>query len=226
VGAGLLWIGGHVEVTSAVTRTVVSAQVVGFLDREPTESSHARPGHLVIMTKWAGLEGSTLIVREHPEAARRILGAGRCRSVLGWLRNPGISILPEGRLLRDLPLGAVHDPTEGGVACACHEIAERSKVGMRLEAASIPIREETRLLCREWRLEPLGLLSSGVLLLTAEAEPARQALRRLGAAGIPAARIGTVTGADGGVRLCSEGRTAPLARFDRDELLNIERSPG
>ena len=223
--AGLLWTGGHAEVTSAVARTVVSAHVVGFLDREPTESSHARPGHDLVMTKWVGLEGSTLIVREHPRAAARILGAERSRSVLAWLRDPGISILPEARLLRDLPLGAAHDPTEGGLAAACHEIAERSQVGMRLDAEAVPIREETRLLCREWGLDPLGLLGSGALLFTAEPEAAREALRRLAAAGIPGARIGAATDAAGGVRLASGGASSPLARFDRDELLKIEGSP-
>ena len=38
---GVLWVGGHTEVTPAVRNIVVSGHAIGFLTREPTPSSNA-----------------------------------------------------------------------------------------------------------------------------------------------------------------------------------------
>ena len=41
--AGILWVGGHTEVTPVVTRTVVCGQAVGFLSGPPLSTGgHAR----------------------------------------------------------------------------------------------------------------------------------------------------------------------------------------
>jgi hydrogenase maturation factor len=220
--AGILWVGGHTEVTSAVTRIVVSATAVGFLNREPTTTAAARPGEILVMTKWAALEATTLLARDRPEESRRILGEERYGQVVRWLEEPGISILEEGRVLADLPLGAAHDPTEGGIATGIHEIAARSGVGARIHRRRIPVREETRLLCGHFGLDPLGALSSGVFLFTAAPAVARRACRILQSAGIPATAIGEITAEAGRVVVAEEG--TPLAAFPRDELLKILQS--
>ena len=126
---GLLWVGGHTEVTPAVVRTVVCGQAVGFLSGPPLSTGGAHPGDSLCMTKWAGLEGSTTIAREQPEVSRTVLGDAGYRAVLGWLDDPGISIVPEGRSLEGLALTSGHDPTEGGVAMGIHEICRASGVG-------------------------------------------------------------------------------------------------
>ncbi|GAG93781.1 unnamed protein product, partial [marine sediment metagenome] len=72
-GAGLLWVGGHTEVTSAVNRIVVSAQAIGFLLKNPTTTAGAKPGEALVMTKWAGLEATTLIARERQEETQKLL---------------------------------------------------------------------------------------------------------------------------------------------------------
>lgn len=245
--AGIYWVGGHTEVTSAVTRIVVSATAVGFLDKEPTTTAAARPGHSIVMTKWAALEATTLLARERPEECRRLLGEAGLREVLGWLEDPGISILREGEVLAGLQLGAGHDPTEGGVATGIHEIVQRSGVGARLRRRRIPVREQTRLLCDHFGLDPLGALSSGVFLFTAPPRTARTACRLLAAAGIPVSVIGEITAAAGEVLLEEEAEqesngppagspadwqpaakplsARPLPSFARDELLKVFSAP-
>ena len=220
--AEILWVGGHTEVTPAVTRIIVSAQAVGFLHKEPTLTSDAKPGHLIVMTKWAGLEGTTLIARERPQETSKLLGAGAYQEVLGWLDDPGISILREGKILHSFPLGAAHDPTEGGVSTGVHEIASRSRLGVRIDWEKIPIREETALLCKHFSLDPLGVLSSGVFLFTSPPAPARKACRALTGQGIPAAIIGEMIGPAGEVILTKEGKCSPLPIFIRDELIKLK----
>ena len=218
---GLLWIGGHTEVTNAVTRIVVSGQAIGSLDRAPTRSSGAREGDLLVLTKWAALEGTTLLARERPELCVRLLGADRHRRVLGWLEDPGIAIVAEGRVTARCLVTAGHDPTEGGVATGIHEIARSSGLGARIESARIPIREETSSLCRELGIDPLGLLSSGCYLFTAAPAEAERACALLRDAAIPAICIGVMGGPREAVVLREAGRERPLPSFERDEFLRI-----
>ena len=221
--AEVLWVGGHTEVTSAVTRVVISAQAIGFLRRPPLLTSAARPGQTLVMTKWAALEAGTLIARERPAEVRRLLGTAGYREVFGWLHSPGIAILPEGRILERFRLSAGHDPTEGGIATGIHEIASRSGVGVLVREESIPVHPHARAVCRHFGLDPFGALSSGVFLFTAAPAEARRACAALARRGIPAAAIGEITAASGKVVLERAGAHRALQRFTRDEVLKLRR---
>jgi len=219
--AGILWVGGHTEVTPVVTRTLVCGQAVGFLSREPLQTGGAKPGDCLCMTKWVGLEGTTLITRQKPAECREALGEDRFSSVVGWLDNTGISIVEEGKALGGLALTSGHDPTEGGVAMGIQEICRRSGAGAVISREALPIREETRLLCVLFGMDPLGLLSSGVFLFTASRPVAEQACAVLETRGIPAAVIGTITGPGTGVWVEHHGERQPLAFSEQDEIVKL-----
>jgi hydrogenase maturation factor len=219
--AGIHWVGGHTEVTSAVNRVVISAQAIGFLRGKPTRTSDAHPGELLVMSKWTALEATTLIAREKPDISRRLLGDRGHQEVLSWLYEPGISILKEGEILSGLELAAAHDPTEGGIATGVHEIAERSAAGIRLYRERIPIRPETEVLCAHFGLDPLGALSSGVFLFTSAPEQAEKACRLLKHGGVPAAVIGEITDQPGVVELIDGEEHRPLPLFARDEIIKL-----
>ena len=191
-GAGIAWVGGHTEVTGAVVSPVVVGAAVGVLEGEPWSSAGAQPGDTLVLTKWVALEGCTLLARERSDA-RAILGAEHS-AVAGWLDDPGISVIAEGRVLRRFAIHAAHDPTEGGVAQGIHELAYCSDVAIEVTAAALPVKPATRRLCRALSIDPLGLLASGALLFTAPPEVARAAVAALQAAGTAATRIGTVRG--------------------------------
>jgi hydrogenase maturation factor len=219
--AGIHWVGGHTEVTSAVNRVVISAQAIGFLSGKPTRTSGAHPGELLAMSKWTALEATTLIAREKPDISRELLGDEGYKEVLSWLYEPGISIMKEGEILSGLELAAAHDPTEGGIATGIHEIAERSEVGIRLYRERIPIRPETEVLCTHFGLDPLGALSSGVFLFTAAPAQAEKACEQLNRGGVPAAVIGEITDRAGGVELLDGEEHRPLSLFPRDEIIKL-----
>ena len=218
---GMLWVGGHTEVTPVVTRTIVCGQAVGFLSRPPLSTGGARAGDRLCMTKWVGLEGTTTIARERPDESRALLGDERQRAVLGWLDDPGISIVEEGRLLEGCALTSGHDPTEGGIAMGIAEICRASGVGATVTFDALPVREETRILCGRFGMDPLGLLSSGVFLFTAPPRAARDACRRLEAGGIPASVIGSILESGSGVWLEKTGKREPLAFSARDEIVKL-----
>jgi hydrogenase maturation factor len=219
--AGIQWVGGHTEVTSAVKRVVISAQSIGFLSGQPTRTSGAHPGELLVMSKWAALEATTLIAREKPDITRKLLGDARYREVLNWLHDPGISIVKEGVILDGMGISAAHDPTEGGIATGIHEIADRSKVGISLYRKRIPIRAETQALCNHFGLDPLGALSSGVFLFTAAPEQAERACGLLIGGGVQASVIGEITDRVGEVQLIDGDQRNPLPLFTRDEIIKL-----
>jgi hydrogenase expression/formation protein HypE len=219
--AGILWVGGHTEVTPVVRRTVICGQAVGFLTGRMLATGGALPGDALCMSKWVGLEGTTTIVRERPRKSREILGGQAFEEVLGWLDEPGISIVEEGRALEGLALTSGHDPTEGGVAMGIQEICRRSGVGAAVDFASLPIREETHALCRHYGMDPLGLLSSGVFLFTAPRVVAEQACALLQKKGIPGAIIGEMLGRGESAWIAREGRREPLAFSEQDEIVKL-----
>ncbi len=217
-GAGVAWVGGHTEVTGAVASPVVVGAAVGALTGKPWSSAGARAGDALVLTKWVALEGSTLLARERPDA-RAILGTSHA-AVAGWLDEPGISVVTEGRVLRGFAVHAAHDPTEGGVAQGIHELANCSGVGIEIDSGALPVKPATRALCDALGIDPLGLLASGALLFTATPEVAGGAARALREAGIPATVIGAVSH-DTGVTLRTGDRRVPLPSFPQDEISRL-----
>ena len=216
--AGVAWVGGHTEITGAVTRPVVAAAAVGMLEGEPWSSTRVRPGDAIVLTKWVALEGTTLLARERRDAAA-LLG-DRHAAAARWLDAPGISVVAEGRVLRAFEVHAAHDPTEGGVAAGLHELASCSGVAIEVDAAAVPIREATRRLCRTLRIDALGLLASGALLFSAAPEEAGRAAAALREAGIPAAVIGAAHGGSG-VTLRTASGSRPLPAYPVDEIYRV-----
>jgi len=56
---------------------------------------------------------------------------------------------------------AMRDPTRGGVSSAVNELAEASRVGVKLDEASIPVRPEVRGACEMLGLDPSMLPTRG-----------------------------------------------------------------
>ena len=73
----------------------------------------------------------------------------------------------------------LRDPTRGGVTSALTEIAQRAKVGMLLNEASIPIGEEVKGACEILGLDPLYVANEGKLIAIVGNNDADLALRAL-----------------------------------------------
>jgi hydrogenase maturation factor len=217
--AGISLVGGHTEMTVNLNRPVLVGCLLGTVPRHRLlRTSGARPGDAVLLAGGVAIEGTAILAREHAALLRRRgVDEETIERAAGWLRRPGISVLPAARLLRSLEgIHAMHDPTEGGVVTALEEIAEAAGCGLRIDLDAIPVLEESRRIAQALGLDPLGLLASGALLAALAPEAVEEALARLAQAGIPAAVIGRVTSPDEG---------SPLPRFARDELARFLSSP-
>jgi hydrogenase maturation factor len=84
----------------------------------------------------------------------------------------------------------MHDPTEGGVFGGIQEMADASKVGVKILEEKIPIAKETMEICKVFRIDPMQLISSGALLIAAKANFVEKILATLKRQKIEASVIG------------------------------------
>ena len=217
-------IGGHTEVTAGLPRPIVAGCMLGEVEKDRlVTTGGATEGDVLLLTKGVPLEGTAILARERgAEAERR----GVARDVIGrardFLRRPGISVLPEARLAcRTARVHAMHDPTEGGLATACWELAQAAEVGLRVNREQVPVLPEGRILCETFRLDPLGTIASGSLLLSVSASDADRVVAVCRDGGIACAAIGKVTPASEGVSLVSGGIARPMPSFPQDEITKV-----
>jgi hydrogenase maturation factor len=181
-------------------------------------STGARPGDALLLTKTAGLEGTAILADERALQLSRTVSAALVRSARRLRQDPGISVVAEARTAARHGVSAMHDPTEGGVRAALHELASASGVALRVDLDQIPVRSETARICRHFRLDPLGLIGSGALLVTIAADRTAGLLRAWARQGIPGQVIGRVERGHG-VKAIRNGRPAALPWIVRDEII-------
>lgn len=186
---GIAIVGGHTEVTTAVTRPLVVTSIVGVGERY-ISTSGARPGDLVVMTKSAALEAAAILATDfRDEMRRRGVSEEVLERAAGFIRQ--VSVVREALAIADL-VDSMHDPTEGGVLGGLAEMAYASGASIEINPEAVPIAEEAAVLCKAAGLDPLATLSSGALLAAIPPERLGEAEKRLGALGIKLAIIGKV----------------------------------
>jgi hydrogenase expression/formation protein HypE len=219
---GVVFCGGHTEITYGLERPIVVGQMLGEVEKEKLIiPDKARPGDEILLTKGIAIEGTALIARERGELREHLSEdwVKRCQNLL---RAPGISVVREATIANGVAeVHAMHDPTEGGLATALHELASAARVGMMVDMERIMILPETAVLCRQLKLEPLGLIASGALLIVAPEGDSTKIIAGLEAEGIRAAVIGKIWESEKGVKLRQRGEVEDLPFFHRDEVARL-----
>lgn len=218
---GVTVTGGHTEVTTAVSRPVVIGTMYGTVEKDKLVTADgARASNLVIMTKTAGLEGTSILVAEKTEELQLHLSESMWQDALSLGQRFGISVVSEALLAAEYGATAMHDPTEGGIAMALYELASSSGKAMRIELDTIPVLPVTQKMCEYFQINPLGLISSGTLLFTIPPDQWPQLRERLEAEAIEAKVIGTV-GKGSGVAAFVNGKPTEFVYSERDELAKV-----
>jgi hydrogenase expression/formation protein HypE len=153
-------------------------------------AGEARPGDAVILSGYIGDHGIAILAeREGLEFETQV------RSDSTPLHTLVADMLSTTHAIRCL-----RDPTRGGVSSSLNEIAAQSGVGILLDEAAIPVREEVRGACEMLGLDPLYVANEGKLLAIVDASVADQLVEamRLHPLGREARRIGTVKDTDPG----------------------------
>ncbi|MBB2184514.1 hydrogenase maturation factor [Lachnospiraceae bacterium MD1] len=183
-------IGGHTEITKAVNQPIVTVTGVGKIKRDSMiKTAGAKPGQEIVMTKWAGLEGTAIIAAAKEEELRSKYSADFINGAKRMIEH--ISVVPDSKIARSVGVTSMHDVTEGGIFGALWEIGAASKVGLEVDLRKILLRQETVEICEFYDLNPYMLISSGCMLIITD--QANYLVDCLKAEGIPAAVIGRIT---------------------------------
>ncbi len=191
---GIEVLGGHTEVTDVVNQPLISVTGVGKTKKDKMiKTAGTKPNQDIIMTKWAGLEGTSIIANEREEELLERFAKDFVERAKGLINY--ISVIEEAKIASDMGVSSMHDITEGGVYGALWEVAEASSVGIEVDISKIPIKQETIEICEFYNLNPYELISSGSLLIVLD--KGNDLVAKLKEKGISAAVIGkTTTGQD------------------------------
>lgn len=219
---GVAVVGGHTEVTPGLKRPIVIGYMMGVAARGKfVTSSGAQAGDHIIMTRSAGIEGTSILAADFASKVKGKVGPKLLRRARKLRR---LTSVVEDALtaVRVGGVHAMHDPTEGGILQGVWEVAEASHVGFLIHESEIHMLAETKKICSALRVDPLRLLSSGCLLIIADPRKSPKILRRLSTRGIPASIIGTITRTKASRELAkSDGTIRAVGPSERDEIYRV-----
>jgi len=223
---GIAIVGGHCEVTPELPRPIVIGCCMGVAEvGRYVTSSGSKPGDMLILTKGAGIEGTAILADERRNQLVKRVGEPLVKSAEAFYDK--ISVVEEAILaFKTGGVTAMHDPTEGGVAGGIHELADAACLGVRVFEDKIPIDVETSQICSIFRIDPLQLISSGALLISADGGCADNIAGNILDHGIKASVIGEFfSDPERRVLIRKDGSKEDLVRPVSDHLwLALERS--
>lgn len=211
--------GGHTEVSDVVKRPVITVTGVGKVKKDKLISTGGlRPGDELVMTKWAGIEGTSIIAAEKEDILKKTLPKELIDEAVSYKKL--LSVVPEARIAAECGATAMHDVTEGGIFGALWEIGAASGVGIIADLRKIPIKQETIEICEVFDINPYMLISSGSMLIGCP--QGNLLVEKLMQNGINAVVIGRAT--EGNDRIVVNGdETRYLGPAGSDELYKIYR---
>jgi hydrogenase maturation factor len=210
-------LGGHTEVTSAVSRFVISCTAMGKCLKEKLVTARgAKAGDSLVITKHAGLEGASILAHEREKELTEALGPEVVEAAKAFMND--ISVVKDGVTAARYGVNAMHDITEGGLLGAAWELCEASGTGAELYKDKIPVDMSTSKICEYYGIDPLKLISSGCMLISAaDGDGLVEALAQ---EGISAAVIGRLN--DTGVkRIISDEGCRNIDPPESDELYKV-----
>ena len=190
---GIAIVGGHCESTPSLTKPIVVGCVMGLTQKGCyVTAGGAEPGDLLILTKSAGIEGTAILATDRERKLENVMSKATIEAAKNFYKQ--ISVVRDALTAwRTGGVHAMHDPTEGGVLGGIYEMALASNVGVKILGEAITVKPETSSICSYFHIDPLQLIGSGALLISAEAISASKIVRSLKQAHIPASIIGEFT---------------------------------
>lgn len=195
---GLSIIGGHTGRYPGLDYTIIGGgfvMAIGPSDRYLT-STMANTGDDIVLTKGAAIETTAVLAHSFPTKVRKRLGERLFDRAHSYLKKvttveDAMNAIKVG--VRNQGVTAMHDATEGGVIAGIIELATASELGAVVNVDDIKTSEETREICKLFRIDPLVSLSEGSLLLACRPFATDRVLSRLASKGIPSQLIGKLS---------------------------------
>ncbi|MDJ0779484.1 MAG: hydrogenase expression/formation protein HypE [Gammaproteobacteria bacterium] len=207
--AGVSIVTGDTKVVQrgAADKLFINTAGVGVIARGISlDAGSAQPGDCVLINGEIGNHGAAIVDARGEMALDNSIESD-CRP-LASLIEAMLDACPEIRCMRDA--------TRGGLATVLNEFATASGVGIRIDEAAVPLREDVRGVCEILGLDPLYLANEGkvVAIVPAAAADSVLAAMRAHPDGVDSARIAEVTGGP-------SGRVTLATRFGGDRVVDM-----
>jgi hydrogenase expression/formation protein HypE len=220
-------VGGHCETTPGLENPIVVGCMIGITEKgKYVTAGGAKPNDKLILTKSAAIEGTAILASDREKQLKKTLSATTIKSAKQFYRQ--ISVVKDAITAFETGgVHAMHDPTEGGITGAVHEMADASNLGVRVFREKIRVEPETARICDFYRIDPLQLIASGSLLISAEPVFAEKIVETLRKNMIHAETIGEFLSSPKKRLIIREnGKTGVLVRPVADKLWQaLRRSP-
>ena len=185
--------------------TVIGAGMMFSLGREDAylTSAGGRVGDKVLVTKEAAIATTGLYWRTRfqtqleRKSARTTLRRSKKYLRKTTVVREALAVVKVG--VRNRGISAMHDATEGGVLSALFELASASKAGLRVDLSKIPVSEETKTICKMFRINPYVSLSEGSLVFSCIPSKVEKAISTLASASIRATVVGELVQQESGI---------------------------
>jgi len=97
----------------------------------------------------------------------------------GDLQSDSAGVMPLAQALSGMDgVRFMRDPTRGGLATVCHELLRSTKMGIRIDQASIPINDPVQSVCDMLGYDPLFLACEGRVVAIVDPAQAEQVLAK------------------------------------------------
>jgi hydrogenase expression/formation protein HypE len=201
---------GHTARYAGCTYPMVGgATMFGLGSKKELINPRARVGDAIIISKGPAIETTGLLSAYFPEFLEAKFGLGfvkRAQDVfyqMSTVKDAAICASVGG-------VTAMHDATECGVWGGLFEIAQHSRVGMRIDINKIILQEVVKLTCECFNIDPYKSISEGTLLATANKQKAKSIVLALEKSGIPASIVGEVTAQSQGMHVLDGNKSYEL----------------
>lgn len=208
-------IGGHTEVTDSVNRVIISTTVIGKqLKSKLPNYDDIKIGDKVVITKYIGIEGTSIIAKELETNLIDKIG----RDNLSKAKNMDsmLSVVKEGVIAGRHNAKYMHDITEGGVYGAIWEASFATKKGLVIHEELIPMMDITVDICSILGIDPYRLISSGSMVIIISEDDLIELQEELSIQDIKATAIGEIT--EEGIYYVKEGVKREITPPGSDEL--------
>ncbi len=185
--AGVAVVTGDTKVVpkGAVDKIFINTSGIGLIPRTVNVASHrAQPGDQIILSGTIADHGVTIMTRREGLSFESDLTSD----------SAPLNYMVKAILATGNGIHVLRDPTRGGVGTALNEIAEKSRVGIKIVEQKIPLNSAVAGACELLGFDPLYLANEGKLMAFVTADQAQEALCAVKASpyGKEAAIIGEV----------------------------------
>lgn len=188
---------------------VGGATIIGVGSKKDLIVRNSKVGDKLIITKGPAVETTGLMSVQFPEFLEEKYGSGFVKKAQDVFYQMTVV---EDALTAAKAGGvtAMHDATECGVWGGLYEIANASKVGMRINKEGIILQDVIKQTCECFDIDPYKAISEGTLLATVSPEYADEVIRALERKNIPASIAGEIVPEKDGMKIVDGSKELPL----------------